>query len=328
MFSMVAGIHQFYTSSLSIPVALLISGAITTALDRENENISSLLIIVGALASLFIARHYQNYMRWASYVQLVVAVVAIALVTLKFKRKTLIAAVALISLTFTPATWAIDAHSFTNSINPVAGNVSAMGGFGGLGGQGGPSGLGMRGGFGQPGFGSGNTRPDFPMNGYRNFDGQRPDFNRSPNVGRNGFQFGARPDQLGRQFGNQRGFGGGFGQQDVSTATKYLQKNRNGAKFLLVTFGAQSAASYITATGENVMPIGGFDGQDPTPTLAKFKELVALGDIRYVLVGGGGMGGGMMGGASSNSTISSWVTSNCKADTSAPISSLYLCSKG
>jgi 4-amino-4-deoxy-L-arabinose transferase-like glycosyltransferase len=333
MFSMVAGIHQFYTSSLSIPVALLISGALTTALERENENISSLLIIAAAISSLFVARYYQNYLRWTSFVQLAFAIAAIVFITLKFKRKAFVTAVSLLALVFAPAAWAFDAHSFTNSINPVAGNVSAMGGFGGPGGQG------SRGGFGQPGNGFGNNRPNFPSNGYGNFNRQRPDFNRIPNGAPNGFKFGGQPDQLGQQGGFQDGqrgqrnfaggFGGGFGQQNVTTAVKYLQKNRNGAKYLLVTFGAQSAASYITATGENVMPIGGFDGQDPTPTLAKFKELVSSGDVRYVLVSGqGGMGGGMMGGQSSNSPISSWVTSNCKADTSAPINSLYLCSKG
>ena len=325
MFSMVAGIHQFYTSSLSIPVALLISGAITIALDRDKK-ISILLIIAAAISSLFVARYYQDYLRWTSFVQLAIAITAIVFITLQFKRKAFVTVASLLALIFAPAAWALDAHSFTNSINPIAGNVNAMGSFGA------PGGPGVRLGFGQPGTGFGNNQPNFPANGKRNFDRQRPNFNRIPNVDQKGFLFGRQPDQLGqRGQGNfPGGFGGGFGQQNVSSAVDYLQKNRDGAKFLLVTFGAQSAASYITATGDNVMPIGGFDGQDPTPTLAKFKELVASGDVRYVMVGGeGGFGGGMMGGGiSSNSSISDWVKANCKADSSAPINSLYLCSKG
>ncbi|MFM1909761.1 MAG: hypothetical protein RLZZ545_459 [Actinomycetota bacterium] len=316
MFSMVAGIHQFYTSSLTIPVALLIAGAITTAFDRDNANLSILLISVAAISSAFIAHYYRNYMHWTWITQSVIAIVAIALIALKVRRKSVIALISLMALVFSPAAWAFDAHNFTNSINPVAGNVSAMGGFGEPGGQG------NLGGFGQPRPGFGNNPPGFPNHNDRDFNGRRPDFNRGPDDGQNGNNFGTRPDQPGQQPGGQRAIGGSFGQSDVSTTVKYLQQNRNGAKYLLVTFGAQSAASYITATGENVMPIGGFDGQDPTPTLAKFKKLVASGEVRYVLAGGRGA---MRGGASSNSAINSWVTENCVVDSSAPINSLYLC---
>ncbi len=38
------------------------------------------------------------------------------------------------------------------------------------------------------------------------------------------------------------------------------------------------------------MTIGGFNGSDPAPTLAEFEDLVATGQVRYVLVGGGGAG--------------------------------------
>jgi 4-amino-4-deoxy-L-arabinose transferase-like glycosyltransferase len=127
---------------------------------------------------------------------------------------------------------------------------------------------------------------------------------------------------MGGNFGGG-GFGGLFGQQDNSAMIKYLKANRGNSKFLLVTFGAQSAASYITSTGENVLPIGGFDGQDPTPTLKKFKELVASGDIKYVLAESQGGRGGQ----ATNSEIKDWVSANCTLDANAPTSSLYICSK-
>ena len=39
------------------------------------------------------------------------------------------------------------------------------------------------------------------------------------------------------------------------------------------------------------MAIGGFNGSDPSPTLAQFQEYVADGEIHY-FIGGGGFGGG------------------------------------
>jgi hypothetical protein len=67
------------------------------------------------------------------------------------------------------------------------------------------------------------------------------------------------------------------------------------------------------------MAIGGFNGSDPSPTLAQFKKYVAEGKIHYFVSGGtgGGMGGGEMGGGGmggggngTSSQISSWVTEN------------------
>jgi hypothetical protein len=58
--------------------------------------------------------------------------------------------------------------------------------------------------------------------------------------------------------------------------------------------GSQTAAPYILASGQPIMAMGGFTSSDPAPTLAQFKQLVAEGKVRYVLVGGGlgGFGGG------------------------------------
>jgi hypothetical protein len=61
------------------------------------------------------------------------------------------------------------------------------------------------------------------------------------------------------------------------------------------TSGANEAAGYQLATGEAVMPIGGFIGSDPAPTLAQFQRYVANGRIHYYLEGhmppGGPRGG-------------------------------------
>ena len=40
------------------------------------------------------------------------------------------------------------------------------------------------------------------------------------------------------------------------------------------------------------MAIGGFNGSDPSPTLAEFQHLVADGEIHWLVAGGGRLGGG------------------------------------
>lgn len=72
---------------------------------------------------------------------------------------------------------------------------------------------------------------------------------------------------------------------------------------------SMSAASYQLATDKPVLSIGGFNGTDPYPTLALFKQWVRNGEIHYFIAGGGfgGFGGGGTA-SSSTSAISSWVT--------------------
>jgi hypothetical protein len=120
--------------------------------------------------------------------------------------------------------------------------------------------------------------------------------------------------------GGPAGLGGPGGPGAASTADtgliSYLEANRGSAEYLVAAFGSHSSSPIIVATGEPVMTIGGFNGGDPAPTLAQFKQMVADGKVRFVLVGGGGMGGGPGGGGpggGGTSQISSWVTQNGKA---------------
>jgi hypothetical protein len=59
------------------------------------------------------------------------------------------------------------------------------------------------------------------------------------------------------------------------------------------------------------MPIGGFNGSDPSPTLAQFQQYVAEGKIHYFL--GGGRMGRSMGGSDTAGQISAWVQANFAA---------------
>jgi 4-amino-4-deoxy-L-arabinose transferase-like glycosyltransferase len=51
--------------------------------------------------------------------------------------------------------------------------------------------------------------------------------------------------------------------------------------------GANSAAGFQIATRQPVMPLGGFNGTDPAPTLPRFQQLVATGRVHWFIGGGG-----------------------------------------
>ena len=123
------------------------------------------------------------------------------------------------------------------------------------------------------------------------------------------------------------GFGGGRGGGGVdTTVVDYLKTHQGGAKYAVAVTDANSAGPYIMA-GLSVLPIGGFSGQVPFPTLSQFQSLVASGELRYVLAGGrgGGLAGGR-GGGSGDTPVSGYVTRNC---TSVPTASgLYDCAAG
>jgi len=70
--------------------------------------------------------------------------------------------------------------------------------------------------------------------------------------------------------------------------------------------GSQTAAGLQLGTQLPVMAVGGFNGSDPSPTLAQFQQYVAQGQIHYFAGGGRGFGN-QNGGSSSSSEISSWV---------------------
>jgi hypothetical protein len=104
--------------------------------------------------------------------------------------------------------------------------------------------------------------------------------------------------------------GGLLGGAEVdSAARELLETDADDYTWAAAAIGAQNAGSYQLATGEPVMAIGGFNGTDPSPTLARFKEYVAEGKIHYFVPGGngGGMGGS---GSGTSARIASWVEAN------------------
>jgi 4-amino-4-deoxy-L-arabinose transferase-like glycosyltransferase len=95
-----------------------------------------------------------------------------------------------------------------------------------------------------------------------------------------------------------------------------LVKDAQAYTWVAATVASDNQTWLQLAVGEPVMPIGGFSGGDPAPTLAQFKQYVADGKIHYFVVQGGEEGGsGRSGTDSTGSQITSWVTKTFTSQT-------------
>ena len=152
--------------------------------------------------------------------------------------------------------------------------------------------------------GGGAPRGGFPGGGGERGTGQRGGFGGAGGLG------GAEGP------GGTGGLGGGiFGSTSLTASQqqlyRYVSAHRDGAGYLLAVSSWSEASAYILATGQEVMPMGGFSGSVPEPTLARFKQLVATGQLRFFLLGGtGGFGGPGRGGGTA-AQVASWVESAC-----------------
>ncbi|MDH6111787.1 4-amino-4-deoxy-L-arabinose transferase-like glycosyltransferase [Kitasatospora sp. MAP12-15] len=99
----------------------------------------------------------------------------------------------------------------------------------------------------------------------------------------------------------------------------YVRAHDEGARYLFATTTWTASSPYILATGAEVLPIGGFTGQAPAPTLDRLRSLVAGGQLHYVLIAPGlgerltGAKGGGQPPAETGPTeaITSWVRADC-----------------
>jgi 4-amino-4-deoxy-L-arabinose transferase-like glycosyltransferase len=102
-----------------------------------------------------------------------------------------------------------------------------------------------------------------------------------------------------------RGGPAGDGAASVSASLiSYLEAHQGTAKYLVAAVGSHVTAPIIIATGKAVVTIGGFNGNDPAPTVSQLAAMVAKGELAYVLVSSGGPGGG------SSSALQTWVKSH------------------
>jgi len=132
-------------------------------------------------------------------------------------------------------------------------------------------------------------------------------------------------------FGGPGGFAGDAGGTSQALVD-YLVANRGTATWLVAVSSANAAGPLQLTTGVPVMAMGGFMGGDPAPTLAQIQAYVHSGQLRFVLLGGGGGAGpgGFFGGDGQGNVASArnaWVQSSCAPVSGVASGSLYDCAR-
>lgn len=341
VFSFMAGIfHQYYTVALAPAVAALVGiGAVQLWAERDRLWVRLTcalgLGLTTATAWVLLSRSvsFQPWLRWTILVVGVLVTIAAAFPLAR--RQSVIAALAAAFIGLAgPVAYSIDTIATAHSGAIPSAGPSA----GGMRGMGGP---GMRpdGGDGRiaaPGnSGTSATPPDGAQGGAMPPDGSTTQSGMPP--GRSTAQGGApsggaaapgssmqsggsagqggASQQDGATQGDRTGGAGGLlsGSRPSEQIVTLLEQDGSDYTWVAATVGSNSAAGYQLATELPVMPIGGFNGSDPSPTLDHFKSYVAEGKIHYFVAGGRGGPGGTS--ESTSSAITAWVTANYTATT-------------
>ncbi|MCZ4553853.1 ArnT family glycosyltransferase [Gordonia rubripertincta] len=311
VFSFMAGIfHAYYTVALAPAIAGLVgAGAMQCWRRRDRLWVRIVLaaasVATGIMAYVLLDRS-ADFLPLLRYVVLIGSViVAVALVFSNVKkasvqRGALMAGLVALALGLAgPAAYAIDTATSSSSGSIPSAGPTGAGGFGPGGGMR-MDGRGMT----PPGMtGRQGTPPG--MTGQQGVPNQAgPQAN--PTQSATGGGQGGTTDG--------RGMGGG-GLLEGSTPTDelvaVLNQNADDFTWVAAAIGSNSASGYQLATERSVMPIGGFNGSDPSPTLAQFQQYVAGGKIHYFIAGGGMMGGG----SGTASEITAWVEANFTSTT-------------
>jgi 4-amino-4-deoxy-L-arabinose transferase-like glycosyltransferase len=295
VFSLMAGIfHEYYTVALAPAIAALVGMGACEAWDRRTHwaGRGVLAAAAGTAAGMgfWLLGRTTAYGGWLRWSVLVVGFAA-ALLLLLTDRLPRFATAVTVGGAVAAALAGPTAYAVTTVTTPHTGSIVTAGpntgGPGGMGRGGVPGGGMPRGGFpgGAPGGLAGGMPGGMPPGGFPGGSGQT---------------------------GGRAGANGMGGLLNASTPSAEvvaaLRAEASSYRWAAATVGSQNAAGLQLGSGEPVMPIGGFNGSDPSPTLDEFKGYVASGDIHY-FVGGGGFRG-QNGGGNSGNEISSWVQAN------------------
>jgi 4-amino-4-deoxy-L-arabinose transferase-like glycosyltransferase len=295
VFDFMSGIfHAYYTIALAPYVAAL-AGMGAGLLWERRRSITAASVLGGAVAVtavwsyVLLGRASADSYTWLRWVVLPAGLIAAAGIVLagRLNRRLALAAASLgiVASLAGPFAYTLTTIStgHTGAL-PTAG--PSTGGMGGMGGGGG------RPGGGTPPTGQGQART--------------------------GTGTGTPPQgtgTTGTTGGGQTGGGMGGGGANIgallngvtvsSKMTTMLKSDAGSYTWAAATVGSTTAASYQLASGEPVMAIGGFNGTDPTPTLAAFKKYVAEGKIHYFIASGSTSSG-----TSNAAKITAWVAAN------------------
>jgi len=308
--------HTAYVASLAPPLAALsAAGLVMFWRASRVGGWQAWLLPVAVAAEVawawYLWRDYPDFLPWARTLALVVGIVAVVILAAVLlvpqlrgswlqDRRVLVRmitvglAAGVVAVLAAPATWAasvLDVKYGGSSLNAGAGPVD--GGFGGFGG------------------GANATRRSAAARDAEALIDDLP---------------AGLTERIGAA-GGAGGFGRGLAGTSATTLSSseqglfnYLSAHRDGAGYLMAVSSWSQASPYIVATGQEVMPMGGFSGTVPEPSLARVKQLVSTGQLRFFLLDGtgtGSFGGGGFGGRGGANTsvqaVTSWVQSSCTA---------------
>jgi hypothetical protein len=251
----------------------------------------------------FLWRDYSGFLPWArTAAEIAGAAAIVVLVAARLARRAtgrlitvgLTAGVA--AMVAAPATWAasvLDVSYAGSSFNASAGPSDGIG----------------------PGSGVGNAR-GMPALAGRDV-AARYGLGTSPVAaggrGPTGSATGARaaaPPAGSRSVGGMMGATTTLSASEQATYS-YVQAHRNGAGYLMAVDSWQEASPYILATGQEVLPVGGFSGSVPEPTLARVRQLVSSGQLRFFLLSSGMADSSGGSGPRTSNDITAWVRAAC-----------------
>jgi len=307
-FSMMAGIfHAYYTVALAPAVAALVAIGTTLLWERRAGLWSLAVLAAVSLATsgwaFVLLGRSPDWLPWLRWVVLAagllgaIGVVAGHRVGARVLTASLV--VAILASLAGPTAYTLQTVATAHTGSIVTAGPSVAGGMRGI-----PGGAlrGRPGGRGGPGAtqGAPGVPPTMP-GGTGAIPGTPPNGGTAPG--------GTAPG--GATGGGMGGLlnGAKVGEKMISL----LRTNADSYTWVAATVGANNASSYQLATERSVMPIGGFNGSDPSPTLAQFKTSVAAGKIHY-FIGGAGIGQ-PTGGSNASAQISAWVKATFTAQT-------------
>jgi 4-amino-4-deoxy-L-arabinose transferase-like glycosyltransferase len=294
-FSFMAGIfHAYYTVALAPAIAALVGiggGLLWQRRGTTWARIVLALVLAGTAVWSFVlldrSADFLPGLRWIVLVAGLVTGLGLLVVDRVGRAvAATVVAVGVLAALGGPAAYAVQTAgtAHTGSIPSAGPTVSGGTGFGG--GRGLPGGgIPPTGGFG----GQGGTPPGGTAGGRGGFGGTA----------------------------GGTGGGGMAGLLDAADASTEvvaaLAEDADSYTWVAAAVGANNAAGYQLATGDPVMALGGFNGSDPSPTLAQFQAYVADGQVHWFI--GSGLGMSSDGGSNASAEIAAWVAENYTAQT-------------
>ena len=321
VFSFMAGIfHSYYTAALAPAVAAVLAGGAAVAWRARDKVwvrcVLAAAVWIAAIWGFALLARSSDFVPWLRYVVLFLGIVGGA--AMLFAQRAYVGALAIamsvIAALAGPFAYTVDTITTAKQGSIISAGPRVEGGFG-------PGG-GMR--MGRAGFGGTGGMP--PMAGGAGQAGQPGQAGQQPGQpGQQGQMWRPGQSQNGtgsRSAGGRGGMGGPGGgllngSKPSAQMLSLLKADAQDFTWVAAAVGSNTASGYQLESGYSVMPIGGFNGTDPSPTLAEFQKLVEQKKIHY-FIGGGGFGGGGFGGGSDSrpsSQIATWVEQNFTAKT-------------